>query len=446
MLKANRFAKHLLSFFAVLFVRLDAADAAPEYLYQPKEGRSYECNTLVGGCAPGAYCTITFSNGKTQDIPLGYRYRGGTLTRLNVSYDSALGEDEYDKYYRGSLPSWQAKQVEWDTQHSCYVYQQYVGRPVLEHVIEYNSLGVQSRDDYYCVCQFPGGTSTSTYQKGYPALEESEAFSTLGWVTICPAGYWGAGAKGEVTGAYYYCRKCPTTTNGTILSENFGEYPATYTKTVDAQYQLCGDDGYYVTGTCVACPENSAECPVYIDETHQTFTCESGYAKMAKYCAACPSNAISCASGFIECSGGNASGGGYYPIISSNGVASCVSCPQNATCDGEGFLCNSGYFNNQPEYGTGDCEQCPSYDTYHACGNFGDFGLICEEGYYRSSLTCNKCPVGYSLSGLSISGATSITQCYLPAATAPSGSGYLPSGYIETNIGIMSCDSNAYYL
>ena len=447
MLKVNRFAKHLLSFFAVLFVRLDAADALPTTLYEPKDGAYAGCNTLVGGCAPGAYCTITFSNGSKKDIPLGYRYRGGMLTKLGLNYDIGLGQDKYDVYYRGSVPSWKTRQVEWDTWHLCNVYQQYVGRPVLEHVIEYNKVGVQTRDDYYCVCQFHGGTSAPKYQLGYPALDESEAFDTFGWVTICPAGYWGPGAKGEVTGTYYSCRKCPTTANGIILSENFGEYPATYKKTVDAKYTACGDDGYYVTGACVDCPENSDECPTYIDENTQSFTCASGYIKEAKFCVACPHNAVSCAKGYIECTSGGSGTSGYYSVVSSDGVASCVPCPSRAmSCDGRRFYCTGGYYYNQPETGTGNCEACPS-TGYHYCDNDG---LTCQLGFYKGvsglGYTCNRCPRGENnASGMSVSVATSINQCYISGTVYSEGStGYL-NGTIGTSIGVMICDTNAYY-
>lgn len=441
MLKINRFAKHLLSFFAVLFVRLDGADALPTTLYEPKGGASYGCNTLIGGCMPGAYCTITYSNGTTRDIPLGYRLRGGTLTKLKSYYETALGEDKYDVYYRGSV-TWSANQsYGLDAKHLCEIKQSKVGRPVLEHVTAYNNYGAETRDDYYCVCQFPDGSSHPEYKPGTPYLEESDAKKSLSnGIYICAAGYWGPGG-----GTGIACEKCPTTDAGRILSENFSVYPSLTAKTVDAKYTVCGDDGYYVNGICVACPDNSDECPTYIDEDTQSFTCTSGYIKEAKFCVKCPHNAVSCAKGYIECAAGGSGTSGYYSVVSADGIASCVPCPPRAmSCNGRRFYCTGGYYYNQPEYGTGNCETCPS-TGYHYCDNDG---LTCQMGFYKgvSGLghTCYMCPMGENnTTGISISGATSINQCYITGTVVYDDLANIPS--IGTSIGVMFCDTNAYY-
>ena len=439
MLKINRFAKHLLSFFTVLFVRLDCADANPITLYEPKSGGS-ACETLVGGCMPGAYCTITYSNGSTRDIPLGYRLRDGQLTKLKSYYESALDEDKYDVYYRGSL-DWSAEQsYDYANDHLCFIKQKMVGRPVLEHVTSQNNNGVQVRDDYYCVCEFPDGRSHPEYKPGTPYLSEYEAGKSLSnGIYICAAGYWGPGGGTGVA-----CEKCPTTTAGRILSENFSVYPSLSAKTVDARYTVCGDDGYYVTGTCVACPDNSDECPTYINEDTQSFTCASGYIKESKFCVKCPHNAVSCAKGYIECTAGGSGTTGYYSVVSSDGIASCVPCPPHAaSCDGRRFYCTGGYYYNQPETGTGNCEICPT--GFHSCDNEG---LVCETGFYREvsglGYTCNNCPMGANnTTGMSISGATSINQCYITGTVYYDGSSTIPS--IGTYIGVMYCDTNAYY-
>lgn len=445
MLKINRFAKHLLSFFAVFFIRLDGADANPTTLYEPKTGSSYGCDTLIGGCMPGAYCTITYSNGSTRDIPLGYRLRQGTLTKLKSYYNSALDEDKYDVYYRGSI-DWSAERTyDFDAKHLCLIKQKMVGRPVLEHVTSQNNNGVLVRDDYYCVCQFPDGSSHPEYTPGTPNLSEYEAGKSLSnGIYICAAGYWGPGGGTGVA-----CVKCPTTAAGRILSENFSVYPSLTAKTVDARYTVCGDDGYYVTGTCVACPDNSDECPTYIDEDTQSFTCESGYIKEAKFCVECPHNAVSCAKGYIECTAGGTGTSGYYSVVSSDGIASCVPCPPSAaSCDGRRFYCTGGYYYNQPETGTGNCESCPGTGTYDYCGNDG---LICQTGFYRGvsglGYTCNRCPWGENnATGMSISGVTSVNQCYIPGKVFSDGySGSITGGTIGTSIGVMFCDTDAYY-
>lgn len=444
MLKLNRFAKHLLSFFAVLFVRLDGADALPTTLYDPKEGTYAGCNTLIGGCMPGAYCTIRYSNGTKRDIPLGYRLRGGTLTKLKSYYESMKDEDKYDVYYRGSI-EWSAEQnYDFDAKHLCFIKQKMVGRPVLEHVTKYDQNGMASRDDYYCVCQFPDGSSHPEYTPGTPNLTEYEAGKSLSaGLNICAAGYWGSGGGTGVA-----CVKCPTTAAGRILSENFSVYPSLTAKTVDAKYTVCGDDGYYVTGRCVACPDNSDECPTYIDEDTQSFTCASGYIKEAKFCVECPHNAVSCAKGYIECTAGGTGTSGYYSVVSSDGIASCVPCPPRAkSCDGRRFYCTGGYYYNQPETGTGNCETCPS-TGYHYCGNDG---LVCQMGFYKGvsglGYTCNECPRGENnATGMSISGATSVNQCYIPGKVFSDGySGSITGGTIGTSIGVMFCDTDAYY-
>ena len=401
-------------------------------MYNPKSGGG-GCDTLVGGCAPGAYCVVPQTNGTGIRIPIGYRYRKGSLTQLRNYYNYLDGsnEDKYDVFYRGSS-SWSSSQVsyDWEKKHLCVIKQEYKGRPALQHVTKTNASGVQTRDDYYCVCQFPGYDKYDfPYEQGYPRLSEEEAAAPLGEVIICANGYWGPGGSTGTT-----CKKCPTTPGGMILSEIFGDYPSTYKKTVDAQYTVCSSGTYYKDNRCVDCPAHSSECPVYENSTTQSFTCTSGYVKAPDTCAECPAGAASCEDGKLTCFASDGSGsGGYYVVNNDDGTVQCSGCPQGARyCDGERFYCTGGYFRYQPTYGSGSCVPC-SGAGFEVCD--GDM-VYCSTGYYFSDFTCNACPVSYGVSGTTReTGLLSISSCYIPAATD-----------MKTAVGTMVCDTDAYYV
>ena len=62
----------------------------------------------------------------------------------------------------------------------------------------------------------------------------------------------------------------------------------------------------------------------------------------------------------------------------------CQPCPSNATCNGQGYSCKSGYYT----FGPPGCEPCPANAT---CS--GTSTVTCRSGYYRSDYNkCSPCP------------------------------------------------------
>ena len=99
----------------------------------------------------------------------------------------------------------------------------------------------------------------------------------------------------------------------------------------------------------------------------------------------------------------------------------CTPCPDNATCplgNNTTFTCNSKYLKTDDS-----CIPCPTIGVYSCSGAT----LICDKGYYRNGNSCSRCPSSGGVYGTThapspFGGATSITDCYIPANTMMSGS------------------------
>ena len=99
----------------------------------------------------------------------------------------------------------------------------------------------------------------------------------------------------------------------------------------------------------------------------------------------------------------------------------CTPCPDNATCplgNNTTFTCNSKYLKTDDS-----CIPCPTIGVYSCSGAT----LICNKGYYRNGNSCSRCPSSGGVYGTThapspFGGATSITDCYIPANTMMSGS------------------------
>ena len=489
MLKFNRFSRHVLSFFAMVFVRLDNANAIPYDVYEPKDGPIDSCNILVGGCAPGGYCLLEpedvlvdgTTNPKTVGgtglkIPLGYKYTIATqdLTKLsNNTKDLPHLNPDLDIYYRGDFYHDFKTFASQGNPKLCEINQTKAGRVMAQ----YKKSGAANNihgDTIYCICYFPNSESspseTTLVNAGYltsvttyPSVSFYDAYQPVKNLTICAAGYYGD-AAGNGTGTT--CNECPsqrvTDYETKILSEIFGEYPYYNNKTIDPEYLKCSTNKYYITGGCVDCPDNS-DCPIVGVGDNQTFACQPGYIKDGDTCIKCD-----------VCSGGSEfacevstyyqdmpanvdfyySGGGpngQYGIID-NGTPQCEPCPSNAYyCDGKRFYCSGTNFYYQPSDGTGKCVACPS--GYHSCDNNG---LVCSEFQYQDGFSCKPCPQYEGLyligtsgaaaimgpvttgfitgAGMAFSGAKSISECFVASATG-----------IADSVGYLSCDVAQYY-
>lgn len=73
------------------------------------------------------------------------------------------------------------------------------------------------------------------------------------------------------------------------------------------------------------------------------------------------------------------------------------------------------------EYGTApNCKDCPSNAN---CPGGNGSTFYCNKGYYKNDSTCSRCPSSGGVYGTtSGTGATAITQCYLPVGTTGSDS------------------------
>ncbi|MDO4424004.1 MAG: hypothetical protein Q4C08_04385 [Pseudomonadota bacterium] len=186
------------------------------------------------------------------------------------------------------------------------------------------------------------------------------------------------------------CLQCPSP-----MKECIGKYDSETSKTT--VYATECNDGYYLDdGNCKDCPENSKTC-----DANGALSCNSSYYLVDKVCVKCPDNATCYDNGTYVCNNG------FYK---SNGA--CVTCPTNyKTCNNEGFTCKDGY------YRSGDkCEQCQgggvatcTADAATSCkenyflnnGQCSDCpenatcdsdGFTCKDGYFKNDAGCTRCP------------------------------------------------------
>lgn len=84
------------------------------------------------------------------------------------------------------------------------------------------------------------------------------------------------------------------------------------------------------------------------------------------------------------------------------------------------LACASGYYGTASyTYNGGHtfsgCTKCPSNAT---CAGGNGSAFVCAKGYYKSGTACSRCPSSGGVYGTTAStGATAITQCYLPSGT-----------------------------
>lgn len=76
----------------------------------------------------------------------------------------------------------------------------------------------------------------------------------------------------------------------------------------------------------------------------------------------------------------------------------------------ETYSCASGYYGTATSPFAG-CTKCP--DNAICAGGNGS-GFACAKGYYKNGSTCSQCPPSGTTTG---TGATAITDCYLPSGT-----------------------------
>lgn len=84
------------------------------------------------------------------------------------------------------------------------------------------------------------------------------------------------------------------------------------------------------------------------------------------------------------------------------------------------YSCAPGYYGKPTSYSSG-CTVCPSKATCNGGETFS-----CDKGYYKSGNMCAQCPASGGIYGTTAgTGATSITECYLPTNTTMyDGTGY----------------------
>lgn len=74
------------------------------------------------------------------------------------------------------------------------------------------------------------------------------------------------------------------------------------------------------------------------------------------------------------------------------------------------YICEEGYYGT-PTGRLDTCTACPSNAT---CGGGSTFS--CNKGYYKNGSLCSRCPASGGVYGTtSGTGATAITECYIPA-------------------------------
>ena len=282
---------------------------------------------------------------------------------------------------------------------------------------------------------------------------DSETSKTTVYATECNDGYYLSAGQ---------CAACPTNstcTSDTNFTCNNGFYKSNGgCQKCPEDYKTCTNDGftckdgYFSDGAaCPACEtafENAITCTA-----DGATSCLAGYYLSAGQCAACPANSTCTSNTNFTCNNG------FYK---SNGA--CLTCPTNhKTCNNEGFTCKDGY------YRSGDkCEQCQGVgvatctaDGATSCkenyflnnGQCSDCpenatcdsdGFTCKDGYFKNDAGCTPCPKNADCTNGVFNGCwTDITGSITGSTgTDSSGSsGY--SAYYGDENGCYPCPDNA---
>lgn len=238
----------------------------------------------------------------------------------------------------------------------CYGgYYKYNGgcEPCPEHHETCTNDGFTCQDGY-----FSNGTACPACETAF----ENAITCTAVAATSCHAGYYLSAGQ---------CAACPT--NSTCTSDtNF----------------TCNNGFYKSNGACVTCPTNHKTC------NNDGFTCKDGYYRSGDKCERCQGVGVATctANGATSCK---------EKYFLNNGQ--CLDCPENATCDSDGFTCKDGYFKNDA-----GCRSCPEYadctnGVFNGCWT-GITGLIAGStstdssgasgysAYYGDENGCYPCP------------------------------------------------------
>ena len=86
---------------------------------------------------------------------------------------------------------------------------------------------------------------------------------------------------------------------------------------------------------------------------------------------------------------------------------SCSSCTS--------YKCDSGYYGTATSASSG-CTKCPLNAT---CAGGNNSTFVCDKGYYNNGTGCTRCPASGGIYGTTANtGATAITECYIPSGSA----------------------------
>ena len=290
---------------------------------------------------------------------------------------------------------------------------------------------VENGDYYEFVCCSKDTYFTHNYSN-YCAKCPEHATCNGTYEITCDTGYH---QKGDYWEANYQCvlctedshcsagQKCDTSTNNCVACSTDGSA----TCPTCTQSEL----NYWNGKACVRCI-TTANCDKNGTCTNNACTdqtqCNPGYLWREDWgeCQSCPAHATCDGTDKFVCESGytnNASSGDYWystPCCSSSeywssrwGEGYCVTCPDNASCDGSSDIsCDSGYTRNE------------AYDGYSFCCNSSNEYFA--EWYYE----CRTCPANATCNG------TSSASC---------NDGYDMRGSVEEgNFYCVSCETNQF--
>lgn len=148
-------------------------------------------------------------------------------------------------------------------------------------------------------------------------------------------------------------------------------------------------------GNSFAAPNccGSAPCAVYSDVTFDS---------------SCTANSIC-----LQCKNTTTTSNGVTTTTPQNIATYCIGSTAYARCDTgiTTYQCASGYYGTATS-GSAGCTICPSNAT---CSGGNNSTFVCNKGYYKNGTSCTACP---SSGTTSTTGATAITQCYIPTGTS----------------------------